>query len=310
LNDGTVVGWGQNAAGQIGDGTTAQRLTPVQTSNLGPGSGVVAIGAVAGGGLALKGDGTVLAWGLNGGGQVGDGTSMQRTAPVQSAGLGPGSGVVGVAGGGSVGQGHTLAVRLDGTVLSWGTNGSGQLGNGTLSASLVPGPVAGAGSDIRSVAGGAAHSLALTAAGTVWSWGANGSGQLGDGTVYTRNRTPAFVLFDDVTTPMVSISASETRLWPPNNKLRTVVINGTAGDADSGIVQVTYTVIDEYGLVQPAGAVSLGAAGAFSFPLQLPATRFEDDRDGRRYLVVVAAQDAAGNSGSASAPITVPHDLR
>jgi hypothetical protein len=208
-----------------------------------------------------------------------------------------------------VGPGHTLGVRIDGTVRSWGTNGSGQLGNGTLNASFVPGSVAGA-TDIRSVAGGAAHSLALTAAGTVLSWGANGSGQLGDGTVYTRNRTPAFVLFDDLTAPVVSISASDTRLWPPNNKLRTIVIKGTAGDADSGVVQATYAVVDEYGLIQPAGAVSLGAGGAFSFSLHLPATRFEEDHDGRNYLVVVGAQDVAGNGGSASVQITVPHDTR
>src|SRR5262249_1999646 len=97
--DGTVLAWGANRFGQIGDGTTTQRNSPVQVSGLGTGSQVI---AVAGGGfhaLALKSDGTALAWGNNGNGQLGDNTVTQRLTPVLVSGLGAPSGVIDVAAG-------------------------------------------------------------------------------------------------------------------------------------------------------------------------------------------------------------------
>ena len=236
--DGTVLAWGQNAGGQLGDGTTTQRLTPVQVSGLGSGSGVVVIAGIAGGGAVLKADGTVLAWGLNGSGQIGDDTATQRLTPVQVSGLGSGSGVIGIAGGGSVGAGHTLALKSDGTVLSWGGNGSGQLGDGSLSPHLIPSPVPGlgSGSGVIAVAAGLSHSLALTSDGTVLSWGANASGQLGDGTVYTRNLTPSNVRFDDVTSPAFSsIHVSPSLVGAAAQ----VTLTKTVSDADSGVSVVT-----------------------------------------------------------------------
>jgi len=177
-SDGTMLAWGNNSFGQLGDGTTTQRTAPVQVTGLGPGSGVVAISTGAHS-MALKSDGTVLAWGANANGQVGDGTTTNRSVPVQVTGLGAGSGVVAIAGGGN--GAHALALKSDGTVLAWGANAAGQLGDGTTTNRLTPVAVPGLG-DVAAIDIGANHSVARKTDGTALAWGSNGNGQLGDGT--------------------------------------------------------------------------------------------------------------------------------
>jgi alpha-tubulin suppressor-like RCC1 family protein len=156
-SDGTVWAWGFNSSGQLGDGTTTDRLTPVQVS------GLTDVVAIAGGGehsLALRSDGTVWAWGFNFYGQLGDGTTTDRHTPVQTSSL---TGVVAVA---ASGQRHSLAVRSDGTAWSWGWNSSGQLGDGTTTDRHTPVQVSGL-AEVRALAGGGFHSLAIGSASTV-----------------------------------------------------------------------------------------------------------------------------------------------
>ena len=174
-SDGTVWSWGYNSQGQLGDGTTTTRTSPVQVTGI---SGAVAIDAGDSHSLAVKSDGTLWAWGVNGLGQLGDGTTTNRTAPVQVAGL---SGVVAAAGG----THHSLALESDGTVWAWGVNNYHQLGDGTTTQRLTPVQVSGL-SDIVAIAAGDAHSLALKSDGSVWGWGHNNYGQLGDGTTTDR----------------------------------------------------------------------------------------------------------------------------
>jgi hypothetical protein len=111
----------------------------------------------------LKSDGTVLAWGLNVGGQVGDGTTTNRLMPVPvlESGLGPLTGIAAVSAGG-LGT-HSLALKSDGTVVAWGANDAGQLGDGTLAGGLTAVQVSGlgAGSEVAAVAAGNNFSLAL-----------------------------------------------------------------------------------------------------------------------------------------------------
>ncbi|MBI5299281.1 MAG: RCC1 repeat-containing protein, partial [Deltaproteobacteria bacterium] len=167
-----------------GNGTTTNSSTPVQVSGL---SGITAIAGGSSHSLALKSNGTVWAWGYNGSGQLGDGTTTERDTPVQVSGL---SGVTAIASG----NGHGLALKSDGTVWTWGYNTYGQLGDGTTTERHTPVQVLGSLSGVTAIAGGFSnnHSLALKSDGTVWAWGANDFGQLGDGTT-TERHTPVQV---------------------------------------------------------------------------------------------------------------------
>jgi alpha-tubulin suppressor-like RCC1 family protein len=170
-----VWGWGYNGNGQLGDGTTTNRSTPVQASGL---TDVTTIAAGWNQTLALKSDGTVWAWGINTYGQVGDGTLVERHTPVQVSGLGS---VTAIAAGGY----HSLALKSDGSVWAWGWNVGGAIGDGTTINRSTPVQVS-ALSGVTAIAAGAYHSLARKSDGTVWIWGMNQYGQLGDGTTTGR----------------------------------------------------------------------------------------------------------------------------
>lgn len=171
---GNVWAWGDNGFGELGNGTTTASPSPSPVSNL---SNVVAI---ADGccddefGLALKSDGTVWAWGANGFGESGNGTTAPSLTPVQVSSL---TGVTAIA----AGWDHALAVKGDGTVWAWGLNANGELGNGTTTNSSTPVQVSNL-SNVVAVAAGDSESMALKTDGTVWVWGYNGNGQLGIGT--------------------------------------------------------------------------------------------------------------------------------
>ena len=128
--------------------------------------------------LLLKADGTVWAWGCNNAGQLGDGTTIDKTAPVQVNGL---TGVKAIA----AESWHSLALKADGTVWAWGYNGHGQLGDGTKSTRTTPVQVNGL-TGVKAIATGYNHSLALKEDGTVWAWGSNYAGQLGDKTTIDK----------------------------------------------------------------------------------------------------------------------------
>jgi len=189
-SDGTVYAWGANWSGQLGDGTTTDRHTPVQVSSL------TNVTMVAGGedhSVALKSDGTVWSWGWNNVGQLGDNTTTDRLTPVQvlTGASGCATNLCNITKISSWQQ-HTLALKSDSTVWAWGRNNKGQLGDNTTTNRRTPVQVSGL-SGIIDVAAGQFHSLALKSDGSVWAWGENVYGQLGDNTT-TQRLTPVRVV--------------------------------------------------------------------------------------------------------------------
>ena len=134
----------------------------------------------------LKNDGTVWAWGNNSNGQLGNGTITDSGIPVQISGL---SSVTAIA----AGYAHTVALNNDGAVWAWGNNSNGQLGNGTTTDSSIPAQAWLSG--MVAIAAGNTHTVALRNDVTnvsVWAWGNNSHGQLGNGTT-TDSSTPVQV---------------------------------------------------------------------------------------------------------------------
>jgi uncharacterized delta-60 repeat protein len=199
-SDGSVAAWGYNSSGQLGDNTTTQRNAPVAV-NTAPdvsalfGKTVVAVVAGERQSGALCSDGTVAAWGNNNVGQLGDNTTTQRNVPVA---VNTASGVSALSGKTVVavvaGESHSGALCSDGTVVAWGFNYYGQLGDNTTTQRNAPVAVNTAsgvsalfGKSVVAAVAGAYHSGALCSDGTVAAWGNNGTGQLGDNTNTQRN---------------------------------------------------------------------------------------------------------------------------
>lgn len=179
-NDSTVWAWGYNVEGELGNGSNVfGSNVPLHVSSL---TGII---SVAGGdhhSLALKNDGTVWAWGLNIKGQLGNATNTSSYIPVQVNFL---TGIIAIASGSD----YSLALKNDSTVWAWGRNNNGELGNATNSSfENVPVEVISL-TGIIAIAAGANYSLAVKKDGTVWAWGSNLYGELGNGS-YTDSNVP------------------------------------------------------------------------------------------------------------------------
>jgi alpha-tubulin suppressor-like RCC1 family protein len=182
--DGKVWALGENNYGQLGNGTFGgESLEPKMINGL---DGVIAVLAGGHHSVALKKDGTVWTWGYNGSGQLGDGTTHRSAVPHKVAGI---SDIKAIA----TGTSHIVALKHDGTVLAWGDNLSGQGGNGGNNNSMMPTLVPGL-HDVAAIASGQFTTFALKKDGTVWSWGYNGSGQLGNDDHERSSKTPVRVV--------------------------------------------------------------------------------------------------------------------
>lgn len=192
--DGSVYGWGNDSAGQLGDNSSAtQQLYPVQAKTTATGNplltGITEAAAGSAHSIALKSDGTVWTWGSNASGQLGDGstTSRKLAAQVKTSKNTSLTGIIAIAAGDNFG----LALKSDGTVWAWGVNSAGQLGIGsTTSQSFAVQVKLSSGvalSGIQEIACGSAYAAALKSDGTVWAWGSNSNGQLANGTTAQAN---------------------------------------------------------------------------------------------------------------------------
>ncbi|XID92385.1 S-layer homology domain-containing protein [Paenibacillaceae bacterium WGS1546] len=246
-DDGTLWAWGMNENGQLGDGTTENRSLPVQITGIHGDIKALSTG-VSYHTLALTEDGKVWAWGKNDSGELGDGTTIQRNAPVEIPGL---NDVIAIAAGGW----HSLALKSDGTVWTWGNNEFGELGDGTTTNSLVPKQVDI--QDVKAIGAGNSHSLAVKHDGSVWSWGMNTWGMLGDGTGYNRNR-PVQVLMPAEAKAVVG-GGHHSYALTEEGKVWAWGFNGQ-GEMGDGTWEWRYTPIEVGGLTD----VRQIAAGGFS----------------------------------------------
>jgi len=194
-SDSTLYAWGYNGYGGLGDGSTTHRNRPVRVPGPGGEDYLDEIVAISGGvhhTLALKSDGTVFAWGRNDRGQLGNGNTTNQTYPVRVKDVDTVSNLSGVIAI-SAGDMFSLALKSDGSVWAWGWNNYGQLGDGTTAEKHVPVQVLGAAGgyleNIVAISTGYYYfSMALKSDGTVWAWGRNDNGQLGDGSTSYRTR--------------------------------------------------------------------------------------------------------------------------
>ena len=175
-----LLSWGIGNNGRLADGTTTSRNYAAAISNP-TGIDLADVRSLSMGhgyhSLAVMNDGTMIAWGKNGSGQVGDGTTVDRTSPVTVSFPGGGSAPrikMAVAGGD-----HSLAVDYDGNVWAWGEDRYGQLGLGGTTGKTAPTKITSL-SNIVMVAAGYRHSMALDEDGKLWAWGQDTYGQLGD----------------------------------------------------------------------------------------------------------------------------------
>jgi alpha-tubulin suppressor-like RCC1 family protein len=221
-SNGTVYAWGDNRSGQLGDGTTEEKHYPVHSTNLGLAWNGIAAGAYHS--LALKSDGTLWAWGFNNDGQLGNGTTTDRHAPEQEV-----TGVidwVAIAGGGW----HTVALKSGGTLWAWGFNNDGQLGDGCIPDadctrnSSTPVQESTGATDWVEIAVGRLHNAALKSDGTLWVWGSNSSGQLGDGCIPWP--TPGY----DCTDSSTPLQVEDPTAPPGSGSPLTDVVSIAAGD--------------------------------------------------------------------------------
>jgi alpha-tubulin suppressor-like RCC1 family protein len=170
--------WGSSAVGQLGDGTTFNKSSPVSVIG-----GFTDWCQVSAGGchsLGVRTNGTAWAWGGNANGRLGDGTTVNKSSPVSV--IGGFTDWCQVSAGGT----HSLGVRTDGSAWAWGLNTNGRLGDNTIVSKLSPVSVVGGFTNWCQVSAGLAHSLGLRTNGTLWAWGCNASGQLGDNTIVSK----------------------------------------------------------------------------------------------------------------------------
>ncbi|WP_203980986.1 RCC1 domain-containing protein [Planotetraspora silvatica] len=270
LSNGIVQAWGANDLGQLGNGVVGPDVfLPAPVTGL---TGVVAIAAGYNYALALLSNGTVRAWGINNFGQLGNGTTG-GISPVPVPVVGPGGvGVLSNVKAIAAGYDFSIALLNDGTLRTWGSNAEGQLGNGTAGGiSPVPVPVVGPGGvgmlgNVKAVAGGANHALALLTNNTVRSWGWNDFGQLGNGTTGGISPTPVTVLgpggvgvLNDVA--LIAAGGSHSLAYLTNGPLNTWGNNNSGMLGDGSTVSRDTPIGIRTGLI---GITSIAGGSFFS----------------------------------------------
>ena len=217
--------------------------------------------------LGLTSEGSVYAWGANGDGQLGNGSNTNSSIPVQVLGVG-GTGVLAGITTIAAGRYHSVAVGNGGSVYAWGTNGYGQLGNGSTSNSSTPVQVLGVGgsgvlSGITRITAGQYHSVAVGNGGSVYAWGANGYGQLGNGSTSNSSTPVLSANFEPVSVTFGGVVATNLVATGFNWSVTT-----PAGSAGSAAVLATANIFG--GITAATPATATWNAGTFTYAAGIP----------------------------------------
>ncbi|MCL4280867.1 MAG: T9SS type A sorting domain-containing protein [Flavobacteriales bacterium] len=229
--DSTVWCWGRNDFGGLGYGTTQGSFIPQQVANL---NGVVAVAAGDMSSAALKADGTLWTWGWNNYGQSGTGITANYLAEPTMVDM---TGITSMA----LGAGYMLVLRNDGSVWGWGLNDRSQLGAGINASTTYPDSVQAVGLTqvVAITASRYYFSAALRADGSVWTWGDNMWGQMGNGTT-DRNHVPAQVpglsdivaIADQIGQGHICAVRNDGTVWTWGYNLKGQLGNGTNTDSN------------------------------------------------------------------------------
>jgi len=224
--DGTLWTWGYNGNGGLGDSTVTNKSSPVQTI-----AGGTNWKQVAGGYFhtaAIKTDGTLWTCGYNSYGQLGDSTITNKSSPVQTITGGTNWKQV------ACGYFHTAAIKTDGTLWTCGYNGYGQLGDSTITNKSSPVQTITGGTNWKQVACGYFHTAVIKTDGTLWLWGYNLDGQLGDSTI-TNKSSPVQTIAGGTNWKQVAGGSDHTAAIKTDGTLWTCGYNGNGGLGDSTV---------------------------------------------------------------------------
>jgi alpha-tubulin suppressor-like RCC1 family protein len=233
--DGTLWAWGSNFYGNLGNSDRSTKSSPVQTIAGGTNWKQVAAGSVHT--AAIKTDGTLWNWGYNGDGRLGDSTTISKSSPIQT--IAGGTNWKQVAGG----YYHTAAIKTDGTLWTWGDNYYGQLGASTTTSKSSPVQTIAGGTNWKQVSCGQYHIAAIKTDGTLWNWGRNNNGQLGDSTPTSKSSPIQTIVggtnWKQVTCGNLHIAAIKTdgTLWMWGNNSNSQLGDSAAGLPKSSPVQ-------------------------------------------------------------------------
>lgn len=280
--DGNVYSWGKNDFGQMGNGTTGSvTLSPASsTANVAGSPSFTSVAAGQDFTIALRRDGLLYGWGANPTGNLGNGTTNNSPAPVQVSG----SGYTAIVAGGL----HCLALKKDGSLWTWGYNGEGELGNGSTGNLFVPTQITltsptSSNNDWVAIAAGSNHSLAIKVDGSLWAWGWNAYGQVGNGGIANVLR-PVRI---GSATDWVSIKAGQ-RHTLGLKKNGTMAVWGDNSWGQLGLGNNTSSLVPVSG---PSGSnwASIGAGMGHSFASQ---------KDGSLYIWGLNQYGQIGNNST------------
>lgn len=287
LSDGTVWAWGSDSVGQLGDGGTGPyQLTAVEVTGM---TGVTKISAGCGFSLALRSDGTVWGWGVNSSGELGNGTTAGSPVPVQVAGL---SRVTDIAAGidAALAKGTNGITSLS-EIWAWGHNDSGQIGDGTLTDRLTPEQVTGIGTPfIAGIAAGNGYAVVLGTDGSVWGWGRDDLGQLGNAPTTSQVTRPIQTI--GTGSGITQISAGQLHaLALESNGTVLAWGDNSAGELGDGSTASATGPVQVTGL---SGALQVSAEGRFSLAIGPPVFAVVPDLTGDTTAQASQALQAAG----------------